>query len=90
MGIHLTVAERQYNAEALLVDDLWAFHPDFFDSLSPDARRDLLTYYAQSSDPEDVFGFRRTLLERDPELARRAQAALRVVVNRIGLNWPTI
>jgi len=75
-------ARSQYWDEISFLEDLWEFHPEVFDALTPRNRHVLRTYYALDVDVPDVYVYKRRLDRQAPELAREATNAINALRHR--------
>lgn len=82
----LSPIDAAYNNEIVLLDGLLEFHPDLFAQLSEPDRELLERYYLVGRPvPQDVFEYRRSVVQADPGLARQAQLVLRGLLDTIGI-----
>lgn len=64
-----------YNDETLFLEGIFAFHPDIYNSLSVDDQQILQKYYLIGQPiPENIFEYRRALLQDQPAIEAKAKA----------------
>jgi len=82
---NLSKENQQYNDQAILLDGLYEFHPEYFTQLAPDELKILKTYYLVGEEPpEDIFGYRKELLAKNPDIVSKAETVfskLRAIAN---------
>jgi hypothetical protein len=81
-----SVDNRKYNDELALIESVYEFHPDAFDTLSIDEVVALQEYYLIGREvPNNIFAYRERLVERDRTIAASARLAFRRVCENLGI-----
>jgi len=76
------LTSRQYEKRVNLIEDLYDFHPEYFQALTPAQRGALSVYYFAERDVnvESVHQYRREVLSNNPELAVDTDDAFRALL----------
>lgn len=78
---------KRYNDESNFLDGFYEFHPEFFDSLTPEEREAIETYYLTGKEvPGNVFEYRRELIQRRPEIENEAHQAFNKLLKLAGID----
>lgn len=80
-------ANACYNDETLFLDGTQEFHPEVFESLSPEDQQILKEYYLIGSEEEieNIFSYRSNLLDAQPLIEAQAKTAFDKVLNQLGI-----
>ncbi len=69
-------ANKEYNEQLDVIESFYEFHPEFFDSLTPELCAAAEEYYLLGKEtPENVFVYRIELLARDRAIEAKAKEA---------------
>lgn len=80
---------ERYNDEIGLLDGLYEFHPEYFNQLAPGELEILRTYYLLGQEvPENVFEYRKELMERQLGIETEVQAVLAKLLEIANIKKP--
>lgn len=77
---------KRYNDEVILLDGLYEFHPEYFESLNEQEQQSLKAYYLTGQKvPNNVFHYRAQLLKNNPEIEGEAHDAYNKICQLAGI-----
>jgi hypothetical protein len=70
--------DKVYNDQINFLEDFFGFHPEYLAEFTTTERRDLSTYFftGREVNVANIFEYRHGMLQDDPDLQSRAEAAL--------------